>query len=356
VRITHDWVERSASKPPAAPAVVYPADGGESDGTEIVFQWKAPTDADGDKIADYQFELSNRQDLRWPLSMTFYRMISKTADKGKAQFSVGAPGLLTADKKYYWHVRAKDDKGVWGPWSATWSFTARGPNHPVDVAVENGVLRWKPNAAGRKPAAYRVYGSDEKGFSVSDAPYAVAVGICKELPNPFPANFLAETKSPEFALPSQPARTYYRIVAVDDKGKRSGPSDFVVAPRPVIYSKPAVTAKVGQAYSYAVQANRSLGDLRSRQVDGRDAQNFWDIEKFRLTLDKAPEWLKADGVTIGGTPTSAGAFEVELTLTLEREVRKLDGNVLSWGNEKVVSQGMEKVGAATQKFTIVVEK
>ena len=59
---------------------------------------------------------------------------------------------------------------------------------------------------------------------------------------------------------------------------------------------------------------------------------------------------------LGGTPTSAGAFEVELTLTLEREVRKLDSNTLSWGNEKIVSQGMEKVGTATQKFTLVVEK
>ena len=80
------------------------------------------------------------------------------------------------------------------------------------------------------------------------------------------------------------------------------------------------------------------------------------VTNLNAALDKAPEWLKADGVTLGGTPTSAGSFQVELTLTLEREARKLDGNVLSWGNEKVVSQGMEKVGTATQKFTIVVEK
>jgi len=358
VRITHDWVERSASKPPAAPpGAVYPADGGESDGSDIVFQWKAPTDADGDKIADYQFELSNRQDLRYPLSMTFYRLMSKTvADKGKAQFTVGAPGLLTADKKYFWHVRAQDAKGVWGPWSATWSFTARGPNYPIDLAIDAGTLRWKANATGKKPAAYRVYGSDEKGFTVSDAPYAVTVGVCKELPNPFPANFLAETKTPEFALLGQPVRAYYRIVAVDDKGKRSGPSDFVVAPRPLIYSKPVVAGKVGQPYAYAVLANRSLGDLRSRQVDGRDSQNFWDIEKLKVTVDKGPDWLKADGASLGGTPTSAGSFDVELTVTLERDVRKLDGNVLSWGNEKVVSQAVERVGVAAQKFTLVIDK
>ncbi len=29
-----------------------------------------------------------------------------------------------------------DANGVWGPWSETWAFTARGPAHPVDVAVD----------------------------------------------------------------------------------------------------------------------------------------------------------------------------------------------------------------------------
>src|SRR5208283_4508354 len=36
VRITHEWVERSTSRPPAAPrAPVYPADGGDAKGTDI---------------------------------------------------------------------------------------------------------------------------------------------------------------------------------------------------------------------------------------------------------------------------------------------------------------------------------
>ncbi len=49
MRITHQWVERSASKPPAAPpAPVYPPDGGEADGTDIVFQWTPAQDPDGD--------------------------------------------------------------------------------------------------------------------------------------------------------------------------------------------------------------------------------------------------------------------------------------------------------------------
>ena len=52
VRITHEWVERSASRPPASPEVLYPPDGGESDGTDIVFKWTVPADSDGDGISD----------------------------------------------------------------------------------------------------------------------------------------------------------------------------------------------------------------------------------------------------------------------------------------------------------------
>ncbi|HEX7901483.1 MAG TPA: Ig domain-containing protein [Planctomycetota bacterium] len=353
-RITHEWVERSASKPPLASAgALYPPDKGEAAGTDVVFKWAPASDPDGDKIADYQFELSNRADLRWPLSMTFFKLISKTADKGQAQYALPEPGLLTGDRAYHWRVRAKDAKGVWGPWSATWSFTAKAPNYPVEVALESGTLRWKPNPAGRKPALYRVYGSDEKGFSVSDKPYNVTVGICKELPNPFPANFIAETKSTELAVAG---KTYYRVVAVDDAGKRSGPSDYVTGPRPAIYSAAVTTAKAGAPYSYAVLANRSIGDLKLRQVGGRDTANFWDIEKLQFALVKGPEWLKIDAATgvLSGTPPAAGAFEVEVTATLDREVRKLDGDVLAWGNEKVISTGVERVGVATQRFTLTV--
>ncbi len=370
VRITHQWVERSASRPPRASAgPVYPPDQGAAEGTDVAFRWTPAQDPDGDKIADYHFELSNRADLRWPLSMSFYKLISKTADRGKAQFTLPSAGLLTADRRYYWRVRAKDEKGVWGPWSAVWSFTPRGPNHAVDLSVNHdpagaaAVLRWKPNSAGRKPVLYRVYGSDEKGFSVSDQPYAVAVGISKELPQPFPANLLAETKETELALAgpradaARPLRAYYRVVAVDEQGKRSGPSDFAAAPRPVIYSAPVLAAKAGAPYRYPLTFNRSLGDLRLRQVGGRETAGFWDIERPRFVLAKAPDWLKLDPKTgtLAGTPSASGSFDVEVAVTLEREARKLDPEVLQWGNEKVLSSGVEQAGTATQRFSIRVE-
>src|SRR5262249_6477410 len=156
----------------APPAPSFPTDGGEVEGTDLVFRWLPAEDSDRGRIADYHFELSDRPDMKWPLSTNFYKLISNTSDRGKNQHKLSEVGLLASGQKYYWRVRAMNENGVWGAWSSTWSFTPRGPAPPIDVTLaidperSLGMLRWKPNPAGRKPAKYRIYGSDEKGFSI----------------------------------------------------------------------------------------------------------------------------------------------------------------------------------------------
>ena len=87
------------------------------------------------------------------------------------------------------------------------------------------------------------------------------------------------------------------MVAVDDKGKRSGPSDYAAVARPFIFSKPPETAKVGTEFRYQVSAVRSLGDLRLRVVEGKEVASFWDIEKPRFLLVQGPSWLRIDEST-----------------------------------------------------------
>jgi hypothetical protein len=370
VRITHEWVERSVSRPPGTPpAPVFPAEGGKTDGTDIVFQWRPPQDAEGGRIADYHFELSERADMVWPLSSNFSKLVSNTADRGQPRYTTPYTGLLTPGREYFWRVRARNDKGVWGPWSKTWSFTPGGPAQPVEVTLaavkgNDGKLSlwWKPNPAGRKPVKYRVYGSDEKGFSASDEPYRRNVGQSKDLPAEAAANFVAETSDTELGvlgagvnLPNA-NRAFYRVVAVDDLGKRSGPSDYAAAVRPFIYSKPPDAARVGTEFRYQVSAVRSLGDLRLRVVQGKEVASFWDVENPRFALVQGPGWLRIDESTgvLRGVPDAAGTTDVVVKVTLERSVRRLDEGRLSWGQELVKEVVAEKVGSTTQSFRIVV--
>src|SRR5262249_5860342 len=245
-------------------------------------------------------------------------------------------------------------------------FTPRGPAVPVDVTLAidrdsgTGVLRWKPSPTGRKPAKYRIYGSDEKGFTISDEPYKAVVGISNVVPSNRPANFVTEVFATEAAVIGADLkwpnanRAYYRVVAMDEKGNRSGPSDFAEAPRPILWSRSVTTAKVGAEYRYALAAIRSLGDLRTRAVDGKETMNYWDVETPRFTIEKGPAWLKIDERTgvLSGVPDTPGKVVVSVTATIDRDVRKLDERALSWGHEKTLSTSTQRVGKATQTFTL----
>ena len=103
-------------------------------------------------------------------------------------------------------------------------------------------------------------------------------------------------------------------------------------------------------------AIRSLGDLRTHVVDGKETMSFWEIERSRFEIQRGPEWLAIDGATglLSGTPDRSGGAEVVLAVTLERDDRRLDEEALKWGIEKVISSGKVSAGRATQSFVIEV--
>jgi hypothetical protein len=368
VRITHDWVERSLHRPPQAPAAaVTPTDGARTEGSGVAFEWRPADAAEGDAVADYHFVLSDRADLAWPLSSNFEKLLSNTSGRGRALYRLPAAGLLTPGRTYYWHVRACSDKGVWGPWSRTWSFTPGGPVVPRDVRLDGAILRWTPDASAPPPARYRVYGSDERGFSISDEPYDIDVGTSTELARRRPANFVAETERPELAVLGADLdlvnanKAFYRVVAVDGKGTRSGPSDAAAAPRPFIVEKPSVTARRGLPYEGRISTLRSLGDLRLKWVDENAVPGFWDIEKPLFVLRQGPAWLRIDERSglLRGVPDAAGTADVEVRVALERSVRRLhDGGPrpwnLGWGKEKTRDIVTEIVGETVYRFRITV--
>lgn len=319
VRVTHEWVECSASRPPAPPPrPLFPAAGAAVEGTKFTFAWEPPEDPDGDAIADYHFQLSRWPDCRWVLSPNFDKLISRTATKGQAKYEIPYRGLLNPGQTYYWRVRARDAAGVWGPWSAIWRFTPQGPGVPLNVQVEVNraartvTLKWEPNPQGRPPVRYKVYGSNEKGFTVSDEPYLVNVGNQGEKQREtFPANLVGETTGTEMVVvgPGAPPRgnkAFYRVVAVDAQGVESGPSDYATATRPFVYTAPVTAARTGETYRYQIKTLFSLGDLRCRRIGGNPYNAaFWDREQPRFSLLEGPAWLtlnEATGVLTGVPP------------------------------------------------------
>lgn len=342
VRITQRWVERSAWRPPGPPpGPVHPANGATVAGTKVRFEWQpAPSDA---PIRDYWFELSEYPDMRWTLSPNFEKLISRTAQKGTCSYELPYTGLLNPDRTYYWRVRAQAEPGVWGPWSEVWSFRAGAPGVPLFVRLEptddgrNYVLRWLANPAGNAPVAYRVYGSDEQGFTAADEPHLVHMGAGFvrtveeheaarkqagfQQRQELPANFIAETTSTELLVAGPGAElpgansAFYRVVAVDAAGNRSGASDFAELPRPWICTAPVTEVRAGERYEYPARAIRSLSHLTCK----RDyLAAFWEFETLVWSLAEAPDWLTVDPATgvLSGT-AEAGEHPVRLRVQSE---------------------------------------
>ncbi len=334
VRVSFEWTERGDSAPPAAPVAVFPKDGGEVEGTLFTFKWSG-------EGTDYQFQLSHRADMRWPLSPTFNRLISTTPQRGTATWTIPWRGLLNPSQCYFWRVRAQNKDGLWGPWSRVFRFTPQGPGVPLDVAWDaaTGSIRWKANPQGRPPVKWRVYASDEKGFTAGDTPHPVIWevpqdGRPREI-RQMPSNLVGETDKPEW---HPLTNAFYRIAAVDAQGVASGPGDYAAAPRPTFLSEPP-RAKAGAPYRYQPRVVRSLGDLRCRDYT-RDKiywAGFWNIEKPVWSLVAALPWLKLNAETgeLTGTPTAEAA-----------------------GTQSKVELCCEIVGAGldTQSFTLGVER
>jgi hypothetical protein len=327
-RITHTWVEAEAEipAPPAAP--IYPADRDATEGTQITFAWETVANA-----KDYHFELADHPQILWPLSSNFEKLISCTTNAGTATYSLPRAGLLNPGQEYYWRVRSLGTNGVWSVWSPVWRFTPHGPGAPrhvrlkMDAGTGTGILEWNAPLDGRPATEYRVYGSNEKGFTINDEPYAVYVGNqpVPRLISPFPANFIATTTNaflevigPNANWPGGNA-AYYRVVAVDALGNRSGPSAMAEAPRPFLCNTNCLTIRLGESFTLALKSISSLGHLSSLKPWGAINFEYWDIETPYYALYDAPDWLACNPLTglISGAPKAAGVYRFHALAAIE---------------------------------------
>ncbi len=306
ITITRQWRECHSLKPPLPPAEPeYPAAGATIRDSLVTFKWPETQDAKA-----WHIQVSRREDFRVPYRPAYDVIIRQR------EWCVPYTGMFAPDTTYHWRVRARDKRGIWSEWSPAWTFRWEGPRTPLDVRVEpcadGMMLRWKSNPRGTRPAAYDVYGSDEKGFSVhKDAYVSYARGRV-------PGNFLARTSETAMRVVSpSPShenmnRCYYRVVAVDAGGTQGICSDFAELPHPHFWSRPPATAKVGTPFSYQAGVIRSLGDAQHRYAP--KGNGFWDSEELTFSLRKAPAWLKIDAKTgtLTGRPEVPGKYTIEL--------------------------------------------
>lgn len=119
IKITHVWRERYDDHPPLPPErAVYPEDGQTISELAPTFSWSVAQDPDkGDDITDYYFTISFDPECRWPISTT---LLAPTGSE-LAQWKL-PKGWLNRDATYYWKVKGKDSRGIWGEWSKPFSF------------------------------------------------------------------------------------------------------------------------------------------------------------------------------------------------------------------------------------------
>lgn len=329
VKITHAWAECDAPVVPSAPAqALDPPDGGQASGTRITFRWQPP--AAGAAAADYEFQLSEYADMRYPLSSNFEKLISRTDNRGTASYELPGVGLLNPGQTYYWRVRARSEEGVWGPWSKAFSFAAQAPAVPGNVgarfeaAARKVELSWEAGDGGSAPVHYRIYGSAERGFTPHDEPYVYDAGA--DGMKDAPPNLLTVTPGAarSLTLPPDLWRPYYRVVAVDSAGRESGPSGQGELAHPLIESQSLPAARADQYYQARIEVSASIGDLVSIDFPNGQPYNirFRNADDLTFEVTGAPPGLavtRHSGVLSGYLPASAaGKYQLEVKVTDRR--------------------------------------
>ncbi len=313
VTITYSWRESDNVAPPKPPETPEaPGPGATVHATRVPFSWPAVEGCNA-----YHLRVSRDPNLRYAYRPNYDLVLPENA------YEVPYRGMFSTGETYYWRVRPRLACGLWGDWSPTWTFAWAGPMVPTNVRAElQGEalwLRWDANTRGARPVAYDVYGSDEKGFSVHHEPH--------ELPvlGQVGSNFVGRTQETALLVGGPDAaggntnKGFYRVVAVDEAGVESCPSDYAELPRPHVYTRPMVEAKAGEVYTYQIRTISSIGDLQSRYIDPGKA--YREREVYCFSLVEGPAWLEIDPESglLSGTPTTADRGRVSVAVDLKTE-------------------------------------
>ncbi len=298
-----NWAENASNTPPGQVAgPVFPLDGSSVDSTYFTFSWQPSTDADGDAIVDYYFELSDDSSMSYPLATNFDRYMSGLGGVVTAQFRPERPDFLNDGTTYYWRVRALDSRGAWGPWSTVWRFTPHGPRQPLNFHYElvdstHMVLKWSPNPLGNKAVKYQIYMDSVRGFFPTVAK-------------------LVMTTVDTFANVTLSKIKFIRISSVDVNNTQSTPSPYITlwAPVTMQYGRTALSGMLPAVSDNGYTLGYAPGDTTFFRVNGgtveakqvgvsylkalfiNDIDSVIAQEEVPVVVTKAPLLIKAADV------------------------------------------------------------
>ncbi|MBT5058323.1 MAG: hypothetical protein HOM68_17405 [Gemmatimonadetes bacterium] len=351
MRLRCQWLERNDWTAPPMVEGLAPNAGKPQLTSCVRLGWNPTPEA-----MDYHVRLGTDEDVDLALSPVFDKLVSRTTSAGQCFWTVPEEGLLNPDTDYYWKVRARSAQGVWGPWSQAAHLRVLAPGIPLQVHLEMnwpercGRLHWRPNPQGNEPLAYEIHGSDERGFSARRGDYEIYLGNQGGSERQtVPGNLVAVVDAdadargdsdsgslghmvigPQVDLHMQ--HPFYRVVAVDADGVRSGPSQMVEAPHPFVTTPLPRQIPANEATIIQLHSLRSRGDLRAVS-DGprRYRQAFRDGEQLEFLLDEGPDWIHLDATTgvLTMSPPVQGALGNH-TVTLRIRSNQGDADVIGW--------------------------
>lgn len=286
ILIEHRWQEnKSYSILPAVQRPTHPEDGAALRESLVTFRWPKVENAQACHLL-----VTRKPDTDIPYRPAYDVIVDNN------EYCVPFTGMFSPGTTYYWRVRAQDKNGVWSPWSPVWRFTWQGPRVPLNLKSERKdneiILTWQPNPRGERPVRYKIYGSNIKGFSISDATHEVnTLGVLA-------SNFICETTATSCVIvsPNPEAshinKTFYRVTAIDANGTESGCSDYLELPHPQIVNHPLETIKQGQPFRFKAVSLFSMGDLQYRYEQPNNG--FWQKDELSFELLSGKEWLKIE--------------------------------------------------------------
>ena len=272
---------------PDAPSLpVFPTNRAVVNSSQFEFEWQLPVGLNPAAITDFNIMVSEYPDFRFPVSSVFNKLTSQQHAGSTPRWKIPVAGLLNPNTTYYWKVAVRSSSGVWSSWSPAWQFTVSTPGIPLHpryrTASDSVVLTWDSNTEGTKPAQFYILASNERGFA-----YANSFLVDSTTNNQYTVKYAS------VMLPY----AFYRVVAIDSLGRKSGISDLVSLEDRLLFNAPSFVQNTD-----SITIN--IAAIQPADFYGRsgppDYTGYYQVDSLVVTSPNLPDGLRFENNRIQG--------------------------------------------------------